>query len=75
VAGCYVLDGKIIRGQRVRVLRDGKVVFDGRVTSLRRFKEDVREVAAGFECGVGIEGFSDFRPGDILEVYGQEAVA
>ncbi len=75
VAGCYVLDGKIIRGQRVRVLRDGKVVFDGRVTSLRRFKEDVREVAAGFECGVGIEGFGDFRPGDILEVYGQEAVA
>ncbi len=75
VAGCYVLDGKIIRGQRVRILRDGKAIFDGRVTSLRRFKEDVREVAAGFECGVGIEGFGDFRPGDILEVYGQEAVA
>ncbi len=75
VAGCYVLDGKVIRGQRVRVLRDGKVLFDGRVTSLRRFKEDVREVAAGFECGVGIEGFNEFRPGDILEVYGQELVA
>jgi translation initiation factor IF-2 len=61
VAGCYVLEGKPI--------------FEGRVTSLRRFKEDVREVATGFECGVGIEGFNDFRPGDILEIYGQEAVA
>lgn len=75
VAGCYVLEGKVTRGQRVRILREGKVIFDGRVTSLRRFKEDVREVAAGFECGVGIEGFNEFRPGDILEVYGQEVVA
>jgi translation initiation factor IF-2 len=75
VAGCYVLEGKIIRGQRVRIVREGKPIFEGRVTSLRRFKEDVREVATGFECGVGIEGFNDFRPGDILEIYGQEAVA
>lgn len=68
-AGCLVRDGKIARNARVRVLRKGKPVHDGAVASLRRFKEDVREAAAGFECGVSIEGFTDFQEGDVLEAY------
>ncbi|MCS7207151.1 MAG: translation initiation factor IF-2 [Dehalococcoidia bacterium] len=74
VAGCLVTDGKVVRGAGVRVLRGGKVVYEGQVTSLRRVKEDVREVAQGFECGVGIEGFIDFQEGDILEVFRKERV-
>ncbi len=69
VAGCYVLEGQIERNANVRVLRDNTVVHDGRIASLKRFKDDVKEVAAGYECGVGIENFNDIKPGDILEVY------
>jgi len=69
VAGCYVTDGRVVWGARVRVLRQGQVVADAVVTSLRHFKEDVREMGAGTECGVGLEGFTDFQEGDILEVY------
>ncbi|MDR5683892.1 MAG: translation initiation factor IF-2 [Armatimonadota bacterium] len=69
VAGCYVTEGRIPRGAQVRVVRDGAVVYEGRLSSLRRFKDDVREVAAGFECGMMIENFNDVKEGDIIEAY------
>jgi translation initiation factor IF-2 len=69
VAGSYVLEGEINRSSKVRVVRDGVVVHDGKVGSLRRFKEDVRSVSSGFECGVGLEDFNDIKEGDILEAY------
>jgi translation initiation factor IF-2 len=69
VAGCYVLDGRVERGARARVLRDQVVVYDGKIGSLRRFKDDAKEVKAGFECGIGIENFNDIKVGDILEAY------
>ncbi len=69
VAGSYILEGEINRGSLLRVVRDGVVVHDGKVGSLRRFKEDVRSVSAGFECGVGLEDFNDVKEGDILEAY------
>ena len=75
VAGCYVLDGKIIRGARARLLRDNIVVHDGKVGSLRRFKEDTREVAAGYECGTSLENYQDVKAGDIIEPYEVEQVA
>ncbi|GAB4200907.1 MAG: translation initiation factor IF-2 [Bacteroidia bacterium] len=67
VAGCYVLDGKITRNTKVRVIRDGVVVYTGNLSSLKRFKDDVKEVAAGFECGLTIENFNDIKVGDIIE--------
>ncbi|MGI6202778.1 MAG: translation initiation factor IF-2 [Eubacteriales bacterium] len=69
VAGSYVLDGKITRNAKVRVVRDGIVIFEDQIASLRRFKDDVREVAAGYECGIGLEKFTDIRENDILEAY------
>ena len=72
VAGSYVTDGRIARTARVRVLRDGVVVHEGKLASLKRFKDDVREVAAGFECGIGIEGWNDVRVGDVIEAYGRK---
>jgi len=69
VAGSYVLDGKVERGSRVRVLRDQVVVYDGRMSSLKRFKEDAKEVRAGFECGISVENYNDLKIGDILEAY------
>ncbi|MBI5588019.1 MAG: translation initiation factor IF-2 [Deltaproteobacteria bacterium] len=69
VAGCYVTDGKAVRGAKVRLIRDNVVVFDGKLSSLRRFKDDVKEVAAGYECGMAIEGYNDIKTGDILELY------
>jgi len=74
VAGSYVLDGVIPRGASVRLVRDSRVVHEGKMASLRRFKDDVREVAAGYECGIGIEGYSDIKSGDIIEVYKVEQV-
>jgi translation initiation factor IF-2 len=68
-AGCYVLEGKATRGAKARVLRDGKELFDGAIAGLRRFKDDVREVATGYECGLSLDGFSDFQEGDIIEVH------
>ncbi len=73
VAGVYVTEGKVTRGALVRVWRGGEVVAESTVSSLRRFKDDVREVSAGYECGVGVEGFSDFEIGDMLEFYRKEA--
>jgi len=69
IAGCYVLNGVITRNSKVRFLREGTVIWKGAVQSLRRFKEDVREVAAGFECGIGLTDFQDLKPGDIIETY------
>jgi len=69
VAGCYVTEGKIQRGSLVRLLRDQVVVHEGKLASLKRFKDDVREVAAGYECGLAIEGFQDIKQGDVIEAY------
>ena len=69
IAGCYVTNGAITRGSKVRFLREGTVIWKGAVASLRRFKEDVREVASGFECGIGLTDFQDLKPGDIIETY------
>jgi translation initiation factor IF-2 len=76
IAGSYVIDGTISRtSQGVRVIRDHVVVYEGKLNSLRRFKDDVREVQQGYECGIGVENFSDLKPGDILEVYTVDKVA
>ncbi len=75
VAGLYVLDGKIFRNSRARVLRSGTVMFEGRISSLKRFKDDVREVAAGYECGLGLDGFNDIQVGDQIEFLHREEVA
>lgn len=73
-AGLYVLTGKALRNDRVRVIRDGRVIYEGSVASLRRFKEDVREVAAGYECGLTIENFNDLQVGDQVEFYHSEQI-
>ena len=75
IAGSSVSDGKILRGALARLLRDHAVVHEGKIGSLRRFKDDVREVASGYECGIGLEGFNDLKPGDVIEVYELEEVA
>ncbi|HZD17141.1 MAG TPA: translation initiation factor IF-2 [Actinomycetota bacterium] len=75
VAGSYVLDGQILRNARARVVRDGVIVYEGRIGSLKRFKDDVREVAEGYECGIGIENFNDVKEGDIIEAYEVHEVA
>jgi translation initiation factor IF-2 len=75
VAGCQVTDGRVERNARARLLRDEVVVFDGKLASLRRFKDDVKEVQAGYECGIGLENFQDIKPGDVFEVYLVEEVA
>lgn len=69
IAGCSVQDGKILRSNKVRLFRDGIAVYEGEISSLRRFKDDVREVEKGFECGVSIANFNDIKPGDIIEAY------
>jgi translation initiation factor IF-2 len=74
VAGSYVTDGKIQKGRRLRLLRDGVVNFDGNISSLRRFKDDVKEVQTGYECGIGIENFNDIKIGDTLECYYMEEI-
>ena len=76
IAGCYVIEGTVSRASAgVRVVRDSVVVYEGKLGSLRRFKDDVREVQQGYECGIGVENFSDVKPGDILEVYTLDKVA
>jgi translation initiation factor IF-2 len=69
VAGCYVTEGKIVRGSRARLVRDGTVVYTGRIDTLKRFKDDVREVAAGFECGMTLDDFNDIKEGDVIEAF------
>jgi translation initiation factor IF-2 len=75
IAGSSVVDGKIIRGANVRLLRDSRVIFEGKMSSLRRFKDDAKEVATGFECGIGIENYNDLKPGDIIEAYQIDMIA
>ena len=69
VAGCYVLEGKVLRNDLLRVVRDGIIVADDKMASLKRFKDDVKEVAQGYECGIGLEKFNDIKVGDIYETY------
>jgi translation initiation factor IF-2 len=75
VAGCFVRSGTVTRGSRVRFLRDGVVIWNGSIASLRRFKEDVREVQTGFECGIGLSDFQDLKPGDVIETYELKEIA
>ncbi|MFT5918253.1 MAG: translation initiation factor IF-2, partial [Granulosicoccus sp.] len=71
IAGCMVIDGKVSRGSTIRLIRDGIVVYDGVLSSLKRFKDDAKEVAKGFECGMSIDKFNDIKVGDIIEGYEQ----
>jgi len=75
IAGCYVTEGRIDRKGRARVIRDGIVVYDGELSSLKRFKDDVREVREGYECGIGVANFNDIKVGDVIECYSVEEVA
>jgi len=75
VAGCFLAEGVLRRNVNVRLLREDVVVYEGKLASLRRFKDDVREVAQGYECGVGLENFQDVKVGDIIEPYTVEEVA
>jgi translation initiation factor IF-2 len=74
VAGCYVTDGKMMRNQSVRLLRDNVVIFEGKLSSLRRFKDDVREVASGYECGIGLENYNDIKVKDVVECFMMEEI-
>jgi translation initiation factor IF-2 len=75
IAGSYVIDGKIARGSKVRLIRDNVVIYEGDLASLRRFKEDIKEVATGYECGIAIAGYNDLKEGDIIEAYSLKEVA
>ena len=74
VCGCYVQDGKIVRGASVRLVRDGIVIHEGDLASLRRFKDDVKEVVSGYECGISIEKYNDIKEGDIIEAFTMEQI-
>jgi translation initiation factor IF-2 len=74
IAGCYVTDGKIERGALTRLIRDGIVIYEGKNTSLRRYKDDAREVQAGYECGIALENFNDVKVGDVIEAYFMEEI-
>lgn len=74
VAGSYVTEGKVLRSANVRVIRDGIVIYEGKLSSLKRFKDDAREVAEGYECGIGVERFNDIKEGDVLEFYQMQEV-
>ncbi len=69
VAGCYVTEGKVTRRAQVRLLRDGRIIYEGKISSLKRFKDDVSEVAQGYECGIGLERYQDVKPGDVIEAF------
>ena len=75
VAGCYVLNGVITRGSKVRFLREGTIIWKGSIATLRRFKDDVREVREGFECGIGLENFQDLKAGDVIETFEEREIA
>ena len=74
IAGCMVRNGVITRNSKVRFLRDGTIIWTGAIASLRRFKDDVREVATGFECGIGLTDFKDLKPGDVIETYEEKEI-
>jgi len=75
VAGCLVTEGSITRNSQLRLLRDNRVIYEGKVGSLRRFKDDVSEVKQGFECGIGLDRYQDIKVGDVIEAYQVEKVA
>ena len=75
IAGCYVQSGVITRGSKVRFLREGVIIWKGTVSSLKRFKDDAREVREGFECGIGLSDFQDLKPGDVIETYEEQEIA
>jgi translation initiation factor IF-2 len=74
IAGSYITEGKVVRGERARLLRDGVVQYEGKIGSLRRFKDDAKEVLAGYECGIGIENYNDIKVGDTIEVFFMEEI-
>ena len=74
IAGCYVTNGVITRGSKVRFIREGTIIWKGSVNSLRRFKDDAREVAAGYECGIGLSDFQDLKDGDIIETFEEREI-
>jgi translation initiation factor IF-2 len=74
IAGCYVTNGQITRGSKVRFLREGTIIWKGAIASLRRFKDDVREVNQGFECGIGLTDFQDLKPGDVIETFDEREI-
>lgn len=74
IAGCYVTEGQVVRGSSARLLRDGAIIYSGTVSSLRRFKDDVREVQSGYECGIGLEDYSDVKDGDVIELFEQREI-
>ena len=74
IAGCYVTNGQITRGSKVRFLREGTIIWKGAISSLRRFKDDVKEVNQGFECGIGLTDFQDLKDGDIIETYDEREI-
>ena len=74
IAGCYVLNGKLQRNSEVRVIREGIVIFESSLSSLKRFKDDVKEVNSGYECGLTVEKFNDIKEGDIVECFKMEAI-
>ena len=75
IAGSYVTDGKVTRNSLIRIIRDGVIIAEDKISSLKRFKDDVREVAQSFECGIGLERFNDIKVGDVFEAYIMEEVA
>ena len=75
IGGCFVTDGKIQRSNMARLLRDNKIIYTGKISSLKRFKDDAKEVATGFECGIGIENFNDLKVGDQIEAFINEEQA
>ncbi|MEM8996468.1 MAG: translation initiation factor IF-2, partial [Acidobacteriota bacterium] len=75
VAGCHVIDGVIPRNAGARLLRDNVVIWEGKLASLRRFKDDASEVRQGFDCGIGLEGYQDIKPGDQIEAFVKEEIA
>ncbi len=75
IAGCHVIDGVIPRSAPVRLIRDGRVVFEGKIISLKRFKDDASEVRSGFDCGIGLDRFQDMKPGDVIEAFAKEEIA
>ena len=74
IAGSYITDGKVTRAAQIRIVRDGIVIFEDKIGSLRRFKDDVKEVATGYECGIGLDRFDDIKIGDILEAFIMEEI-
>lgn len=75
IAGCAIVEGKVARNHMLRLVRDGRIVYEGKVSSLKRFKDDAREVVAGYECGIGIENFNDLKVGDVIEAFTKESTA